>query len=257
MRITTWNINGLRAGLSKGLLASLPILDADVLCLQEIKSRPEQLDPARLDEIARAYPHLAWNPADRPGYSGTATWARIKPETNSIGLGIPEFDVEGRVIGYRYPAFWLYNIYFPNGQRDGGRVSYKLDFYASLLDRVDQHHARGEAVILCGDFNTAHNEIDLKHPRENAKNTGFLPEERAWIDIYLNHQLVDVFRSRYPDRVEYTWWTYITNARAKNVGWRLDYFLVSQPMVDRVVDVVHHTQVMGSDHCPVTLVLAD
>lgn len=257
MRITTWNINGLRAGLTKGLLANLNVLDADVLCLQEIKGRPDQVDPAALSDIARAYPHQTWNPAIRPGYSGTASWARVQPEDSRVGLGFPEFDGEGRVIAHRYPSFWLYNIYFPNGQRDLGRVPYKLDFYARLLEKVDQHHARGEGVILCGDFNTAHNEIDLKHPRENARSTGFLPEERAWIDHYLDHQLVDVFRAMYPERVEYTWWTYITNARAKNVGWRLDYFLVSRSIMERVVDVVHHTKVMGSDHCPVTLILAD
>ena len=138
-----------------------------------------------------------------------------------------------------------------------GRVPYKLDFYARLLELCDRLHAQGQKIILCGDFNTAHNEIDLRHPRENSKATGFLPEERAWIDKYLLHDFVDVFRQRYPQRVEYTWWTYIGNARMKNVGWRLDYFLVSDTLVEKVVDVVHHTAMLGSDHCPVTLILRD
>jgi exodeoxyribonuclease-3 len=136
-------------------------------------------------------------------------------------------------------------------------VPYKLDFYALLLKQCDQLHDQGEQIILCGDFNTAHREIDLRHPRENAHSTGFLPEERAWIDQYLAHGFVDVFRKLYPDRVEYTWWTYLSNARKNNVGWRLDYFLVSETLFEKVEDVITHTSVPGSDHCPVTLILKD
>ncbi len=255
MRITTWNVNGLRAALGKGMLKSVRALDSDVLCLQEIKTRPEQLDATHLESIRAAYAHLAWNPAQRPGYSGTATWARIQPQASETGLGCAEFDVEGRLIASRYPGFWLFNIYFPNGQHDLGRVPFKLDFYARLLDLCDRLHAEGQQVILCGDFNTCHKEIDLRHPRENARNTGFLPEERAWIDRYLEHGFVDAFRRLYPEKVEYTWWTFISNARARNVGWRLDYFLVSEGLFGQVEDVINHTGVMGSDHCPVTLVL--
>ena len=136
-------------------------------------------------------------------------------------------------------------------------MPYKLDFYDLLLTQCDELHAKRENIILCGDFNTAHNEIDLRHPRENAHSTGFLPEERAWIDRYLAHGFVDVFRKLYPERVEYTWWTFLSNARKNNTGWRLDYFLVSESLWDRVEDVVNHIQVMGSDHCPVTLILRD
>jgi exodeoxyribonuclease-3 len=257
MRITTWNINGLRAGLNKGLLDILPSLDADIFCLQEIKARPEQLDPASMEKITQQYPYVTWNPAVRPGYSGTSTWARLKPDEMKTGLGFPEFDNEGRVVISCYPDFWLFNIYFPNGQNDLGRVPYKLDFYAHLLELCDTLHTQGQGVILCGDFNTSHQSIDLKHPKANEKSTGFLPEERAWIDTYLNHRFVDIFRKRYPERVEYTWWTFISNARARNVGWRLDYFLISDNLEDRVVDVIHHQDIMGSDHCPVTLVLTD
>lgn len=255
MRITTWNINGLRAGLGKGLLESVQSLDTDVLCLQEIKVRPEQLSEEANQKITGQYPHVVWNPALRPGYSGTATWARLEPEETRLGLGFEEFDVEGRVIITRFSDFLLFNIYFPNGQRDLGRVPYKLDFYAKLLELCDRLHAEGQRVILCGDFNTAHREIDLKHPKQNSTATGFLPEERVWIDHYLDHGFVDAFRKLYPDRIEYTWWTFLMNARKNNVGWRLDYFLVSEELFDRVENVINHTEVLGSDHCPVTLVI--
>ena len=257
MRITTWNVNGLRAILGKGLLDSVRTIDPDVLCLQEIKSRPEQVDTSAIDAIRTGFPHLSWNPATRPGYSGTATWTRKDPLSIKYGLGSEYFDGEGRVIVSQYPGFLLYNIYFPNGGRDKERVPYKLDFYDFLLNQCDEMHARGEKIILCGDFNTSHREIDLRHPRENSNNTGFLPEERAWIDKYLAHGFVDVFRKLYPDKVEYTWWTYIANARKNNTGWRLDYFLISESLWDRVADVVNHTTVMGSDHCPVSLILRD
>ena len=255
MRITTWNVNGLRAVLGKGMLQSMLDLNSDIFCLQEIKSRPDQLPAAHLESIQAAYPHAHWNPAQRPGYSGTATWARIQPNEVALGLGYSEFDTEGRLIASIYPDFWLFNIYFPNGQHDLGRVPYKLDFYARLLELCDQLHAEGQKVILCGDFNTCHKEIDLRHPRENSHNTGFLPEERAWIDKYLEHGFVDAFRRLYPEKVEYTWWTFISNARSRNVGWRLDYFLVSEGLFKRVEDVINHNEVMGSDHCPVSLVL--
>ncbi len=256
MRITTWNVNGLRAVLGKGLLEQVSALECDVLCLQEIKARPEQLDAEAFQKISGAFSHVTWNPALRPGYSGTATWARVAPLETQLGFGFEEFDGEGRVIASRYADFWLFNIYFPNGGRDLARVPYKLDFYARLLDLCDKLHAQGQNVILCGDFNTAHNEIDLRHPRENSKATGFLPEERVWIDQYLNHGFIDIYRDRYPQQVMYTWWTFIGNARKNNVGWRLDYFLVSKALAERILDVEHHTQIMGSDHCPVTLVLS-
>ncbi|HEX7556905.1 MAG TPA: exodeoxyribonuclease III, partial [Leptolinea sp.] len=237
MRITTWNINGLRAGLAKGLFDSIEALGTDVLCMQEIKARPDQLMPDVLEKISAYFPHVFWNPAQRPGYSGTATWSRRLPTLTTLGMGFEEFDIEGRAIASHFPDFWLFNIYFPNGQRDNGRVPYKLDFYARLLALCDQLHSENQSVILCGDFNTAHREIDLRHPRENAHSTGFLPEERVWIDKYLEHGFVDIFRRLYPSRVEYTWWTYLSNARKNNVGWRLDYFLISEGLCDKVENV--------------------
>jgi exodeoxyribonuclease-3 len=170
-----------------------------------------------------------------------------------LGLGEARFDVEGRVITSQHDGFILYNIYFPNGQRGQERLDYKLDFYAMLLEQCDRLHAEGKQVVITGDFNTAHNEIDLANPKQNVMNSGFLPEERAWIDKYLDHNLVDAYRQLYPDRVEYTWWTYRVKARERNVGWRLDYFMVSSGLMDRVRSVQIDSKGYGSDHAPVTL----
>ncbi len=255
MDITTWNVNGLRAVLGKGALDWLKADAPDVLCLQEIKARPEQLTDEQIAFFAD-YQAL-WNPAERPGYSGVATFARRASPQAQFGLGYPEFDREGRVICTRHADFMLYNIYFPNGQRGQGRVDYKLDFYARLLEQCDAAHARGEQIILCGDFNTAHKPIDLANPKANETASGFLPEERVWIDYYLQHGFVDAFRVLYPEKVQYTWWTYITNARKRNVGWRLDYFLVSETLMPRVKSVTIRDDLPGSDHCPVTLTIEE
>ncbi len=253
MKITTWNVNGIRASLKKGLYDWVQANRPDVLCLQEIKARPEQLpEEARTPEAYEAI----WNPAMRPGYSGVATFLRETPNAYDLGMGAPEFDDEGRLIRTRHEDFWLYNVYFPNGQRDLGRLQYKLGFYARLLDEIDQIHAAGGQVIVTGDFNTAHREIDLANPKQNSTNSGFLPEEREWIDKYMQHGLVDAYRQLYPERVQYTWWTYLFNARKRNIGWRLDYFLLSESLMERVQDVVVHDDAEGSDHCPVTLVIA-
>jgi len=253
VRITTWNVNGIRAALEKGAWNWVQTFAPDVVCLQEIKARPEQLTEAQHALFDGYQP--AWNPAQRPGYSGVATFCRGAPLETQLGIGLPEFDEEGRVVRTRFPDFLLYNIYFPNGGRGQERVDYKLGFYARLLEICDGLHAAGEQIVICGDFNTAHQEIDLRNPKENQETSGFLPEERVWIDHYLAHGFVDVFRMLYPERVQYTWWTYRVNARARNIGWRLDYFLVSEALAKRVKDVLVHDEVMGSDHCPVTLVI--
>lgn len=252
MKITTWNVNGIRAALEKGMAGWVEENCPDVLCLQEIKARPEQIK-----EEKREFPGYTsvWNPAQRPGYSGVATFLREPVQEVRLGLEDDRFDDEGRVIQTRHPDFLLFNVYFPNGQRGHERVIYKLDFYARLLELCDRLHQSGEKIIITGDFNTAHNEIDLANPRQNVNTSGFMPEERVWIDHYLEHGFVDVFRKLYPQRVEYTWWTYRFNARARNIGWRLDYFLVSPALVERVKDVVIHKEASYSDHCPVTLEL--
>jgi exodeoxyribonuclease-3 len=254
MKITTWNVNGIRAVMRKGFREWAHTHQPDILCLQEVKARPEQVEG-----ISEIIPdgQIYWNPAERPGYSGVASFCRVPPLSVQMGLEDERFDNEGRVVRTRYPDFTLFNIYFPNGQRGHERVMYKLDFYARLLDICDQLHAQGEQVIITGDFNTAHREIDLANPRQNSTTSGFLPEERVWIDYYLAHGFVDAFRTLYPEKIQYTWWTFITNARARNVGWRLDYFLVSSSLMPRVQDVVVHDDMPGSDHCPVTLYLSN
>lgn len=253
MQIITWNVNGLRAALRKNALEWIRAREPDIFCFQEIKSRSDQLASDDLQRFNGYYPF--WNSAERPGYSGVATFTRQPPLETTFGLQIPDFDREGRVICTRHPGFLLFNIYFPNGQRDHGRVIFKLDFYARLLEICDRLHASGEQIILCGDFNTAHMEIDLKNPKQNANTSGFLPEERIWIDRYLEHGFVDVYRRLYPERIQYTWWTFIGKARERNTGWRLDYFLVSESLLPRITDVVIHDEIPGSDHCPVTLII--
>jgi exodeoxyribonuclease-3 len=251
MKITTWNVNGLRALLRKGAWNWVQEFHPDVVCLQEIKARPDQLTNAQ-HTLFEPY-QAVWNPAERPGYSGVLTLTNEKEIASTLGLGIEHFDLEGRVIQTHFQDFTLFNIYFPNGGRDHSRVPFKLDFYAALLEMCDEMHENGKQVMICGDINTAHQEIDLKNHKTNHNTTGFLPEERAWITKYLEHGFKDAFRELYPEKEQYTWWTFIGNARSRNVGWRLDYFLVSEGLMSRVKDVVIHDEVMGSDHCPVTL----
>ncbi len=254
MKITTWNVNGIRAALGKGMWESLRLIDPDVICLQEIKAKPDQVEEnqRQLDGYD-AY----WNPAERPGYSGVATYLRVDKHITSFGLNDERFDDEGRVIRTDYFDMVLFNVYFPNGQRGLERVEYKLNFYTRLLDICNQIHGEGRKIIITGDFNTAHQEIDLANPKENSKTSGFLPEEREWVQKYLDSGFLDAFRVLYPDRVQYTWWTYRFGARSRNIGWRLDYFLVSEALMENVSDVLIHEDVQGSDHCPVTLFLND
>lgn len=252
MKIISWNVNGVRAWLDKGAFGWVREQQPDIFLLQEIKARPEQLTGEQINLLKLSYRDY-WHPAVRPGYSGVATFAKQEPDEVRLGLGMPRYDEEGRVIASRHGDVLLFNIYFPNGQRDHGRLSYKLDFYADLLALCDQLHAQGEQIILTGDFNTSHREIDLRNPRENANTSGFMPEERAWIDRYLESGFVDIYRELYPEQIQYTWWTYRFNARLRNIGWRLDYFLISEALVNRVRDAVIHDSVEGSDHCPVSL----
>lgn len=238
--------------MGKGLKEWVQNESADIVCFQEIKARPDQLTEEQQNFPGYA---VAWNPAERPGYSGVATLSKNQPLQVKLGLGEQRFDIEGRVICSRYEDFSLFNIYFPNGQRGHDRVGYKLDFYARLLDVCAEMLIRGEDIIITGDFNTAHTPIDLRNPKENENTSGFLPEERAWVEKFLNQGFVDVYRQLYPDRVQYTWWTYRMAARQRNIGWRIDYFLVSQNLAARVKDVIIQDEVTGSDHCPVTLVI--
>lgn len=255
MKIATWNVNGLRACETKGFSTWLAAQDLDVACLQEVRAEREQL-PAACAEPAGFHPYF--NPCKvKKGYSGTATFAKAAPTDVRYGIGVPEYDDEGRIVVTDHDGFSLYNIYFPNGSRDHSRVPYKLAFYAKLMEELKARLAKGDRLIITGDFNTAHAEIDLANPKSNTKTTGFLPEERVVITEFLELGFVDVFRERHPgEKGHYTWWSNMGGARGRNVGWRIDYFLVSANLVDRVKAVYHQQDQMGSDHCPVILELA-
>ena len=252
MKIITWNVNGIRAALGKNALDWAFEQNPDALCLQEVKAREEQLSD---DQRASLKLPFVWNAAQRPGYSGVTTFYKQKPDEVVMGMDAPQFDVEGRVIQTLWADLRLFNIYFPNGQRGQQRVDYKLEFYAHLLELSQSLHKKGENIIITGDFNTSHMPIDLKNAKANEKTSGFMPEEREWVQKFLDNGFVDIFRHLYPEKVQYTWWTYRLNARARGIGWRLDYFLISEALVPRVRDVVIHENVLGSDHCPVELIL--
>ena len=252
MKIITWNVNGLRAALKKGVLEWIVEQSPDVMCLQETRVLPEQLTEEQRD--VDGY-EIVWNPAEKKGYSGTSTWMKENALEVNLGLGSERFDAEGRVVRTRHPNFYLYNIYFPNGQRGHERVEFKLDFYELLLKECIALHDAGESVIITGDFNTAHREIDLKNDKSNHKTSGFLPEERAMIDKYMAHGFVDPFRHLYPEKEQYSWWSYRAAARSRNVGWRIDYFLISENLLPRVQDVIIHDDALGSDHCPTELLI--
>lgn len=251
MRITTWNVNGLRSVLNKGAWQWIEDNPGDIVLLQEIKTRPEQLSSQQ--QAALNHWSIIWNPAVKPGYSGVATLFKASLGVTTIGIGKEEYDCEGRVIRTQIGDLSLFNIYFPHGRHDFSRVPYKLDFYRYLLDRCLEIQGHGGKIILAGDFNTAHKPIDLKNPKANENTSGFLPEERFVIDQYLKSGFIDIYRQQYPDRAQYTWWAYHSNARARGTGWRLDYFLISENLQNQVKEVIIHDNVLGSDHCPVSL----
>lgn len=251
-KICSWNVNGIRAAQKKGLVNWVLRESPDILCLQETKACPEQL-PAEIADIT-GYASV-WNPARRKGYSGVAVYFRQTPLAVGYGLGVDKFDNEGRVLVAEYDDFTLLNVYFPNGGMGDERVQYKLEFYEEIIEYCDQLKNRDKKVIICGDFNTAHREIDLKNPKPNAKNSGFLPVEREMLDKFQNHGYIDVFRHLYPDKVEYTWWDFKSRARERNAGWRIDCFYVSSDMIDDIYDCLNYTEVEGSDHCPIVLLL--
>lgn len=254
MKIVTWNVNGLRAVWKKGFADWLAELDADVVCLQEIKVKPEQLDE---EQLAPAGWHATFHSAERAGYSGVATLTRKRLAANraTAGFGIERFDVEGRVLATRHAGgVTVFNVYFPNGKKDDERLAYKLDFYDDLLAHCDALARNGEKVVVCGDWNTCHHDIDLARPKENRKNSGFMPVECAKIDDWVEAGWTDAFRQLYPDlEGAYSWWSLRSGARARNIGWRLDYHMVSPALAKKVRGAEIMTEVMGSDHCPVLL----
>lgn len=250
IRIYTWNVNGIRAIQKKGFTDWIKKSNGDIICLQETKAQPEQLhDELKKINSYRTY----WFSAERKGYSGVGVYTKINPVNIKNGFDKPVYDIEGRIIFTEYDKFVLANVYFPNGGRGPERVKYKLDFYDELFFYLQKTYGDRKGIIVTGDYNTAHKEIDLARPKENEENTGFLPEERAWIDKIINLGYVDVFRNFHKEPGLYTYWDNITRARDRNVGWRLDYFMVSENFVDKIVASDIHSKVMGSDHCPVSI----
>ncbi len=249
MRIISWNVNGLRAAARKGFPAWLAGCGASVVALQEIRATPAQLAPE-----VRSPPgyHVDWLPALRPGYSGVATFSRAAPLAVSSGLGLAEFDAEGRVLVTRYPAFSLYNVYVPSGTSGPARIEFKLAFTAALHTALRTELAAGQPLVVVGDLNTAYSEIDLARPRENQRNSGFLPVERTALGELFALGLVDSFRHLHPDLRRYSWWTQRAGARARDVGWRIDYILISSNLVPYLVAAATHPEQTGSDHCPVS-----
>jgi exodeoxyribonuclease-3 len=250
MRLVSWNVNGIRAAIRNGFWEWLAAETPDILCLQETR-----IDTAQLTEEMRqpsGY-HSFWHAAERKGYSGVATLCREKPQSAREGFAQPHFDVEGRVLITEHPGFTLVNAYFPSGRRGLERVAFKIEFYEALLGFCGDLRAQGRRPVVCGDFNTAHHPIDLARPKQNQKTSGFLPEEREALSRWLERGYVDVFRRLHPDAEAYTWWTYRFNARARNVGWRIDYFLLAEELMPHVGGARILGDVAGSDHCPIEL----
>lgn len=249
MKLISWNVNGLRAAVKKGFLEYFDSVDADIFCLQETKLQAGQIDldlPAYKDY---------WNYAVKKGYSGTAIFTKTEPLSVQYGLGIPEHDDEGRVITLEFDKFFMVTVYTPNSQAELKRLDYRMTFEDAILAYVKKLDET-KPVVLCGDLNVAHEEIDLKNPKTNRKNAGFSDEERAKFTAFLEAGFVDSFRYFYPDLEDaYSWWSYRMNARARNTGWRIDYFVVSERLKDNLVDAKIHPDVLGSDHCPVELEL--
>lgn len=251
-RILCWNINGIRASWKKGLPEYMAKESPDVFCFQETKAQPDQLEDA-IKNVAGYKSHFF--SAEKKGYSGVALYSKADPINVKFGLDLPQFDTEGRVIEAEYPEFVLYAVYFPNGGRGPERVKYKLDFYDALFKRTEVMRKRKKNIIICGDYNTAHKEIDLARPKENAKTSGFLPEEREWIDKIVAMNYIDIFREFNQEPAQYTYWDQITRARLRNVGWRIDYYMISNEMRNMVTNATIHMEVEGSDHCPIGLEL--
>ena len=247
MKLITWNVNGLRAVINKGFADFFIRNNADIFCIQETKMQEGQLD-IQFDGYQKYF-----NSALKKGYSGTAIFTKKKPEQITYGIGIEEHDTEGRVITLEYEPFYMVNVYTPNSQRELTRLEYRMeweDAFRNYLKNLDKN----KPVIMCGDLNVAHEEIDLKNPKQNRRSAGFTDEEREKMTQLLQNGFIDTYRYLYPEETDcYTWWSYMMKAREKNIGWRIDYFIVSERLKEKIQDVKIHSQVIGSDHCPVEL----
>ncbi len=252
MKILSWNVNGYRAAWKKGFDDWIGREQPDILCIQETKAWAEQLTEAQLN------PHnysVNFSQPDRKGYSGVATFSNSAPDSVALGYGIEKFDAEGRVLITEHNGVVLANIYFPNGKQNKTRLEYKMDFYEVTSEYFSKLLNSGKDVIVTGDYNTAHKPVDLSRPKANEKTSGFLPEERAWIDSWIELGFVDIFRKFNDKPEQYTWWDMRTGARERNVGWRIDYFFVSESLIERTSDAWLMPDVMGSDHCPLAIEL--
>ncbi len=252
IQIISWNVNGVRAAAKNGMLNCLSSESPDILCMQEVKAMETDLD-----EVLKApYSYKTfWFSAEKKGYSGVGVYTKIDPLNVTHGLGIKQFDLEGRVLTLKFKNHYLINAYFPNSQREHTRLGYKLDFCQAMEEYCQSLIRKGGNIILCGDLNIAHKEIDLANPKQNMKNAGFLPEERNWMDKFTESGFVDTFRHYEKGGGHYSWWSYRPGVREKNIGWRLDYHLVNKDFMAQVVKSSIHKAVRGSDHCPVMLEL--
>lgn len=248
--LVSWNVNGLRAVVKKGFLNLLLEHKFDVICIQETKASSDKL-PREVKNIPGYYTYFV--SAEQSGYSGVGIFSKKKPLNVETGMGVDKFDREGRFLRVDYDDFILMNIYFPNGKASQERLAYKLAFYDAFLDYVNALNAEGKKLIICGDVNTAHKEIDLAHPKENENISGFLPEERAWMDRFFASGYIDTFRMFNKQGGNYSWWSIRTRARERNVGWRLDYFIVSENLRENIKSATIYNAIRGSDHCPVGL----
>ena len=255
MKLVSWNVNGIRACHKKECFDWFFEYKPDVFCLQEIKADVGQIPEEIRNPVGY---HVYFDVSKvKKGYSGVAAYSKIKPEEIRYGVGIKELDQEGRCIGLKYSDFWLFNVYFPNGGGGHERLKFKLEYYEAFLKLIEKLRKKGESIIFCGDVNTAHHEIDLARPKENEKNTGFLPVERAWLDKITRLGYVDTFRSLYPKEIgAYTYWDQKSFARERNVGWRIDYFFISPRLISQIKNAHIFDTILGSDHCPIGLELS-
>jgi exodeoxyribonuclease III len=254
MRIYSWNVNGLRAILKKGFLEWIQEESPDILCIQETKLQENQLED-NIKNMEGYYSYFSF--AEKKGYSGVATFTKKKPIDVKYGMGIERFDSEGRIVATEFEGFILLNIYFPNGQMNEERLSYKMEFYDALLEYCNILVKEGKKLVICGDYNTAHTEMDIKNAKANEKTSGFLAIERAWLDKLIANGYTDTFRHMNPEEVRYSWWSYMFQARERNVGWRIDYHFVSNNLLPYVKHAEILNEVTGSDHCPVVVELQD
>ena len=255
IKLISWNVNGLRAVIKKDFFASFHQMDADIFSIQETKIQENQLT----DEMKNieGYGFYRSHATVKKGYSGVGTYSRVKPSRVKTELGVSRFDQEGRILELDFDDFIFFNVYFPNGQMSDERLQYKLDFYETFFDYTASYKNQGRSLIITGDYNTAHNEIDLKNPKPNENTSGFLRIERDWLDRIVQNGYVDTFRHFFPDTVKYSWWTYRFKARDRNVGWRIDYFFVTEDILKKgwIKEAFIDNEIFGSDHCPIGLVL--